>query len=392
MVTMDIRFIFTKGALEVLDYFTDQVMRGAVRHGIETYVVDISRPETYNTTSFIEYISKGNCAVFMFNQVGLLLTGQDGANIWEMYDIPVYDFIVDHPRSFSDSFLSPVRTLHVLTPDTDHAAYIKRFYPAIRDVHIMQHGGTEEPPVYTYEERDIAVLYVGDCQDVPRYPDIPALLGEENAFYTFCCTKLLEDTERTTEGVIEQYLAENGRQLPDSEIRQIIQIAAASVERTARRFYKQAAMQALDRAGIPVEVYGNFWTDENHTYGRHIHFHGRIPSAECNRLIGHARICLNIMPWFKNGSNERIYNTMLNGALCVIDESAYMKKRFQDGRELVFFNMERPEQLAADIRWLLEHPVEAAEIAKRGKAAVCHDTWADRFDELLFILEEDKGK
>lgn len=42
------------------------------------------------------------------------------------------------------------------------------------------------------------------------------------------------------------------------------------------------------------------------------------------------------MPWFKQGAHDRVFNSMLNGAVCVTDTSGYLKDNFIDGENIIF--------------------------------------------------------
>ena len=75
------RIIFIKGKLETLDYFIDQLADSADKLGIEYYIINTGIPESYGE-ALEEYVKLGRCAVFMINQIGLLLS-ENGQNYWK---------------------------------------------------------------------------------------------------------------------------------------------------------------------------------------------------------------------------------------------------------------------------------------------------------------------
>ena len=99
---------------------------------------------------------------------------------------------------------------------------------------------------------------------------------------------------------------------------------------------------------------------------------------------------LNCMPWFKDGSHERIYNAMLNGAICVTDESKYLKEQFIHGQNIVFYELNDIPSLVENIKYLLSHSEVAEKIALKGYC-IAHerDTWERRLDTLLNFMKED---
>lgn len=68
------------------------------------------------------------------------------------------------------------------------------------------------------------------------------------------------------------------------------------------------------------------------------------------------KISLNIMPWFKDGFQERIAAAMLSGTVSVTDESIYIRENFTDGKEQVLYSLKNLEELPVKVKWLLEPP------------------------------------
>lgn len=164
---------------------------------------------------------------------------------------------------------------------------------------------------------------------------------------------------------------------------------AGYVEGMVRRHYKLECMKALDDAGIHVNVFGDGWVDDDYIFSDNIVLHERIKVDKLMDLIGQAKISLCFIPWYKKGCSEKNFDSMLNGALCVTDRSEYLEKNYKDGYNIVFFDLNSPEQMAADIRWLLDNPDEAEKIARRGYyTARKYDTWKCRFVKVLEIMHD----
>ena len=70
---------------------------------------------------------------------------------------------------------------------------------------------------------------------------------------------------------------------------------------------------------------------------------------------------------------------MLQGTLALTDASRYLREEFTDGEELVFFSLQKPEELPDLVRTLLAEPEQAEQIALYGyeKAQERH-TWVVR--------------
>lgn len=85
------------------------------------------------------------------------------------------------------------------------------------------------------------------------------------------------------------------------------------------------------------------------------------------------------MPWFKDGAHDRVFNSMLNGAVCVSDGSKYMDEILTDGKDYIKYDLDRLAELPEKIRELLVDRDRWEDIVKNGyNKAVNGHTWADR--------------
>ena len=82
-------------------------------------------------------------------------------------------------------------------------------------------------------------------------------------------------------------------------------------------------------------------------------------------MLGKAKIGLNCMLWFKDGCSERVFNIMLNGAVCLTDTSKYLLERFEHGNELVFYDLEDMEEMKQNVRGCLIIPMQQARLHRK---------------------------
>ena len=104
-----------------------------------------------------------------------------------------------------------------------------------------------------------------------------------------------------------------------------------------------------------------------------------VASHGCLEVIGDSRISQNVMPWFKQGAHDRIFNSMLNGAVCLSDDSPWLRENLEDGKEIVYYSLSKIEELPSIVDGLLTNPNLLEEIVLSGyeKAKVFH-TWEHR--------------
>lgn len=242
-------------------------------------------------------------------------------------------------------------------------------------------------------ERNIGVLYAGNLSrtfaknimpDLSKYTEFDAKMVCEQAYQ-----QLIKYPFVTTEQVLEEQLKRVGLILSESELKDII-ADLHFVDLYAVSYYRERTVQVLAEQGIPIQIYGAGWEKCSWIWRPNVVYGGKIPAEEVVVKMQDARVVLSTMTWFKDGTHDRVFNGMLQGAVAATDTSRYMKEEFcgagkrqaKEG-ELLFFELEELEQLPSQIQEVLEYPEWAQQIADRGyaKAKQFH-TWHARALEL----------
>ena len=111
------------------------------------------------------------------------------------------------------------------------------------------------------------------------------------------------------------------------------------------------------------------------------------------RALARSRITLNrhINVAENNANNMRLYEATGVGAMLLTDRKDNLQDLFEIGREVVAYSSK--EEAAELVRYYLEHPQEAEQIAKAGQARTLREhTYAHRMQELVPILNRYLGK
>lgn len=114
-----------------------------------------------------------------------------------------------------------------------------------------------------------------------------------------------------------------------------------------------------------------------------------LTSEECLDRISRAKISLNVMPWFKDGAHDRIFNSMLNGALCLTDDSVYLREILEDGVNVCFYDLKETEVLPQKVQNLLENPEYMERIICNAyEYAQDNHTWSNRTRDFIGYLQK----
>lgn len=381
--------VIFKGRLVVLDFFVDRFIEYLEKMGIDYYLVNTNDPSTFDCKAFDDYVHLPNTVMFTFNNVGVSLY-DNGQNLWKKHGIPVYTFIVDPPRAFADALTHPECDLYVLSLDENRNDFIREFYPEVKRVYFVPAAGADVASEKKLKDRNIDVIYMGSCQKSNQF--FPALEEYEDGgsdLYNTVVAEMVSAPEITTEQAVRNYINRTIGEgnLTKDRLLNILINACKPIENTVRRYFKLMGMHALDREGICVDVWGDGWEDEEDPFSPNIRFHDRITPEELLHYCGDAKISLVYMGWQKRGCSEKNFDSMLNGCVCVTDENTYIKKHYVDGLNTIIFDMRKPDQMAADIKYLLEHLDVAQKIADEGyKTAMKYDSWEVRSAEIYKIM------
>jgi glycosyltransferase involved in cell wall biosynthesis len=229
------------------------------------------------------------------------------------------------------------------------------------------------------------VIYAGGLSRAFADKVTPDLSGYGRLFDVdkFCrdvYENVIEHPEKTTEQGIEEELLAREIRVSDGELCQII-ADFHFLDLLIVSHYREKVVAAVAKAGISLDLYGSGWEGCDWINLPNVNFHGRVSADEVVERMQETKIVLSTMTWFKDGTHDRVFNGMLQGAVAVTDSSVYMKEAFGD--ELVMFELNEIDALPDKIKYLLDNPDVAQKIADSGyERAMRSETWEARAKEL----------
>ena len=104
-------------------------------------------------------------------------------------------------------------------------------------------------------------------------------------------------------------------------------------------------------------------------------------------ICQNTRFVLNVQPWIKVGTQERVFNTMLCGAIAITDETQYLIENTVDKQNILMYKLQDIEELPCKIQYYMDNEIEAQKIAEAGyMLAKQNHTWSNREEELVKIM------
>lgn len=416
------RLLLFQPSVETLHFFSDRLAEEYVKLGYEVRLIRIHEP-FFGTEKIIDFIKGQETVMITFNFHGIqreaIFHTPEGELLWDKYDVSCINIIVDHPFYYYEELqYLPKRYLQICI-DEDHTDYMKEFYPEIALGETMPLAGCDYrdsfsggralslredvidpskdiPNVYPKSlgrqpiaSRSTSVVFTG-CYTSPDFflPYMKRNGEEYDAFYHGILDDLMAAPDQCIHTV---YLRHLNRELPELTKEDLKNVMNKMIflDLWIRFTFRGKAIQTLLEADIPVHCIGAGW-DKLPAKKKNTLTHTEYSdTAVCLKAISEAKISLNVMPWFKRGAHDRIYSSMLNGAVCVTDKSRYLTEHFTDGDMLRYYDLKNLSALPEIVTNLLERPDTMQQLANRAQAyAKEHLTWKQYAKKLIPYFSE----
>ncbi len=94
------------------------------------------------------------------------------------------------------------------------------------------------------------------------------------------------------------------------------------------------------------------------------------------------------MPWFKQGTHDRIFSSCGCGALCLTDSSFYLNNILKDDVNVGIYKLENLSVIPEKINDYLNNPDKAKEIINNGFKLAEENSWYKRADCINNIIQK----
>ncbi len=383
-----------EGDIETQGYFSRQLAAGFEGLGHETFMYDLSKPYI-STEKFFRFFERGNTVLVNFNFHGMsgeeYFLDENGRSMWDALDIPSYNIVVDHPMYYHHFLEKTPHNYHHVSIDRNHDKYMARFFPEIARMPFLPLAGTQLHPGRSnvpVECRRYDVMMVGNyCPPKTFEKFITRIDDEYTAFYYGMIDDLLAHPYKTVEAVTEAHLLDELGEVPEGELKKAL-AAVTFIDLYVRYTIRGEAVRQLADGGVRVHVFGDGWEAVPCRHPENLIVMNNLDSEGCLKKLCQTKISLNVMPWFKDGAHDRIFNTMLNGAVCLTDSSVYLDSILHDGVDCRIYSLEQMDRLPDIASALLADPGQMQRIADAGyQLARAGHTWAHRAGEIHKWIE-----
>lgn len=376
------RLLLFKGPVESLNHFIDELNIQFQAMGHETFVSDVT---CFEADKVIAFCSKPVQAAICYD--GMCALDKDICNALNLTLINIF---MDHPMSFASCMAELPDQYIQLMPDEHHIEFARRFYH-IQNGFFLPHmaslskGISNEEPL---ENKEIPLLFPGNYRSVNElYRDINERFdgSDANLLALQILEYLIVNPWETMEGAFDRCLADNGMEMPDELIAYFLDHAKL-MDHFIRMYYRSKVLETIIKAGLPITVVSEGWHDfppaaaKNVTIMPATVFTGIFPYME------KANITLNVMPWFKAGTHDRIFNALLHNSCPLTDKSSWLVEHFIENVECAYYSLENLERLPDQICAILDNPDLQRSIIRKGREKVLNSYTSRQIAEKILAL------
>lgn len=391
-----LRIVLFDSYVESFNFFTDQLEAELKARGHETFTLDLRDEGMRQSEACLEQFAKKKIdGVIGFDTLGV--RSDSLRDIWNRHGAVAVDILMDPPLRFHPALENPPENYRLFCCDREHVEYVKEYFGQnVRNVNFMPHVGVlpkSGSRVIPYRERSYDILFCGTYyRPEDKMAELKRICPEDSDSYRLY-QRTFENLKKNSglsvwKGLLFT-IEELGWYVPDPVLRQMFS-ASDCVDWAIRMYQRERVVTELAKAGLTIHLLGRGW--ENHPCAglpnvRRID--DRIPYGDTLAYMGDARINLNVMPGFKKGTHDRIFNTLLQHSVPLTDPSSWIRENFTDGVDIALYDLDRLKQLPEIAERLLTDERLAERIIETGyRKAAAAFTWSHCTDWILEAVRE----
>lgn len=369
-------------------FFAHQLGAAFEELGFDARVCEVSVEDDNLDAKLEPLLNEEYRAAVDFNSLLPRMELEDGTRYLDRLQAPFFDYILDHPLFHYTGLTSGVKNLHAIVLDAAQAEYVRSYYPKVSSVHMLPLGATRA--LYDGEkDRECRVLLPGTYDSPDAVLEIAEASPEPiKSMMKRLIERRIAEPLLPMEEAFRQELVHLDMQL-ETEAFALFMNAMYAVDAYIRDYFRKQALDELLKAGIPVTVMGEGW-EKYHCADEHsLRRERAVPFGLSFERIAKSHILLDVSPIFNRGMHDRIPAGMANRSVVLTDENPYLAARFDDGRDISFYSLERIGSVAEQAEKLITDGELRTQITERAYARYEKEhTWRCRAEQILQWADE----
>jgi len=367
-------------------HFSKKLAEAFTRKGIETKIIDAKEEALEGPigAEIKEFAPEFTCSFHSFEPL------PNGKYLWDILEIPHLSMLVD-PALYSIQLTnSPYTVLSSVDKSDIEAVHSFGF----KKVFFLPHGIEPEITVPEKENRPYEVVFLGSCFDY-------------ESLRKYWRVRQTPDINKALDDAIDLVLSDHMISLAQALVTSwnASKLPLEKIDFKTIFYYLDNYTRGRDRVelvrairDVPVHIFGELvadhpvskltWQDYVGSQSN-VKLHPSVNFEQGFEILKKSKICLNSMPFFKNGSHERVFAGLACGALPITTDGLFWREQFDIGNELLIYNPGKWEEVNELVKTVLAHDDTRRLVVNRGRKKVMeHHTWDHRASEIVKRMKD----
>ena len=365
----------------VLRFFIKDLAFSFKQLGFDVEIIDLLKSSW--ATELEKVLKEKNVFFFLsMNAMGVDLKVGDKP-LYDYVNIPLFAFMVDHPMYHINRLNLGLKNLIVSCVDKTHISFLNRFLKGGYTKIFIPHGAPYPVPetLKSMKERNIDILFSGSFTNPDHFRNQWTSQGKHIAqLFDSIMERYLYSYGKTLINIAEDVFIENGIDIEYMNHYKFWH-TLINVDKYIRHKRRFETILEISKIGARIELYGNGW-ENGLLSANSIKINSSINFEKTQEKMRNSKIVLNVLPNFIRGGHERIFTTMLNGAVSLTDKNLFLNEVFEDKKDILLYSF--GQRLGDLLENLLNNEERLQAIADNGRKKVLEKhTWLTRAEKIL---------
>jgi spore maturation protein CgeB len=308
---------------------------------------------------------------------------------------PFIAFLVDHPMYHLHRFNFDLSSKNLIVScfDNTHIHYLNRYFKGSFTRIFIPHGSSVDNSlaIQPIKNRSIDILFAGSYIDTKATRSTWLVNKKYGRLLDEIMERTLYQTQQPLIDIAQQVFRAKGVPF-DYTTNKTLQSLLIKVDYYIRGRRREEVLRSLNN--LSMQIYNNKWSFLSSKSSK-VRVYPSIDYLDFKKKMTEAKIVLNISPTISYGSHDRIFTSMLAGAVCLTEINPYLSKIFTDKKDILFYNLKNLT-FQERVQALLNHN-QLQDIATQGRnIALSSHTWLERARQIIRIVtihqKRKKGK
>lgn len=362
-------------------HFTQKLAEAMQRKGLTVKVID-TKGEIFNVNDIVRFQADFSCS---FNST---FPNPNQQYFWDLTEIPHLSFLVD-PAIYSIKLTNSKYSI-LSCVDRFDCQSLRNY--KFENVFFWPHAIEQELHANEKQPKPYDVVFLGSCHD---YENLR--LHWQEVYSPIVC--------RILDNAIDLALSDRNIPLMQALVAAWGDsgLAPEGVDFARLFYYLDQYTRGIDRVELissindaQVHVFGDLMIEEP-SYTRswsyylrdrpNVTIHPAVSYTESLEILKQSKISLNSMPFFKDGTHERVFGSLACNALPLSSYSTYLHENFPENEQMLFYTSSHWNEVNDQVmNFLSDEPKRLAAVAKGRENVMRNHTWDHRVDQLFKML------